>query len=255
MKTETSLSDRQVTEQSLLECEQRYERLLASVTDYVYVITFQSGRASSTSHSPGCKAVTGYAPSDFDAEPLLWHSMIHEEDRPAVLAQAERVISGETAASLEHRIAHRDGSIRWIRNTPVPRRDYQGRLVGYDGLVSDITERKRAESLFRALLESAPDSMVIVNQAGIIVLVNEQTERVFGYRREELHGQPVELLMPERFRHRHETLRRAFSADPHLRPMGVGSDLFGRRKDGSEFPALQCLVVPVNELAASTSGN
>ncbi len=94
----------------------------------------------------------------------------------------------------------------------------------------------RVEERFRGLLESAPDSMVIVNEDGEIVLVNSQTERLFGYDRYELLGQPVEMLVPERFRANHADHRRRYSAEPRIRPMGAGLDLFGLRKDGTEFP-------------------
>ena len=93
-----------------------------------------------------------------------------------------------------------------------------------------------AEARFRGLLEAAPDSVVIVDQGGAIQMVNRQTEVLFGYPREELLGQPVEVLLPERFRARHRGHRGTYSDDPHTRPMGVGLELFGRRKDGSEFP-------------------
>ncbi len=86
------------------------------------------------------------------------------------------------------------------------------------------------------LLESAPDGMVIVNFDGKIVVVNSQTEILFGYSREELIGQPVEILIPARFDRLHVKHRGSFFAEPHVRPMGTGLDLFGRRKDGIEFP-------------------
>ena len=86
------------------------------------------------------------------------------------------------------------------------------------------------------LLEYAPDATVIVDNDGIIRLVNSQTERLFGYYREELIGQPVETLIPQRHRTRHVGERTAYAADPHIRPMGLGLELFGLRKDGSEFP-------------------
>jgi PAS domain S-box-containing protein len=91
--------------------------------------------------------------------------------------------------------------------------------------------------LFRALLESVPDALVIVSSRGEIVLINAQTENLFGYRREELLGQPVELLVPERFRAAHSGHRQRFSIEPRVRPMGAEMVLYGRRKDGTEFPA------------------
>ncbi|MEI6393812.1 MAG: PAS domain-containing protein [Verrucomicrobiota bacterium] len=135
--------------QGIADVEQRYARLLASVTDYVYTVVVSQGRPVLTSHGPGCEAVTGYTSSEFDAEPFLWHRMIYHDDRPAVSAQAERVLKAETPSPLEHRIIHKDGRLRWIRNTPLPHKDDQGRLIAYDGLVSDITERKRAEVALR----------------------------------------------------------------------------------------------------------
>jgi protein-histidine pros-kinase len=102
--------------------------------------------------------------------------------------------------------------------------------------IRDITDRKKAEQKFKDLLEAAPDAMVIVNQAGEIVLINSQTERLFGYPRRELLGQPVETLVPARFRDKHPGHRGNFFSQPRPRSMGAGLELYGLRRDGSEFP-------------------
>jgi len=99
-----------------------------------------------------------------------------------------------------------------------------------------VTERKRAEVRIRLLVESAPSAMVMAGRQGKIVLVNSQTEKLFGYSREELIGQPVEILVPHRFRGAHPGYRAGFAAQPLARPMGAGRDLYAARKDGSEFP-------------------
>ncbi|MFI9150391.1 PAS domain S-box protein [Streptomyces sp. NPDC053367] len=102
--------------------------------------------------------------------------------------------------------------------------------------VRDVSERKAAEERFRGLLEAAPDAMVIVDDTGVIRLVNAQTEALFGYRREELLGNPVELLVPGRFRAHHTEHRDGYAHNQQVRPMGAGLDLYGLRKDGTEFP-------------------
>ena len=134
------------TKKALLDSEVRYQLLLESVTDYVYTVQVEDGRPVATSHGPGCVAVTGYTPEEYSANPFLWYLMIHEGDRQAVMEQAEAILSRKSAYPLEHRIIHKDGRVLWIKNTPVPRIDQQGNLVAYDGLVTDITDRKQAEA-------------------------------------------------------------------------------------------------------------
>jgi len=129
----------------------------------------------------------------------------------------------------------KDGSEFPVEISLSPLETEDGVLVS--SAIRDITERKRAEDKFRGLLESAPDAMVIVGENGRILLVNAQTERLFGYKREELLGKPIEALVPERFRHNHPSHRGGYFASPRPRPMGAGVDLFGLRKNGSEFAA------------------
>ena len=100
--------------------------------------------------------------------------------------------------------------------------------------IIDISERKRAEEQFRLVVESAPNAMILVNQSGQIILVNNQTEKLFGYTRKELFEKKLELLIPERFRRHHPDLRMNFFQQPQTRPMGAGRDLFGLKKDGTE---------------------
>ena len=102
--------------------------------------------------------------------------------------------------------------------------------------IVDISARKRLEERFRQVVESAPNAIVMIGSTGLIEMVNAQTERVFGYSRDELLGKPVEMLVPERYRPNHPGLRTSFFANPVSRPMGAGRDLYGLRKDGSEFP-------------------
>ncbi len=102
--------------------------------------------------------------------------------------------------------------------------------------VPAVEQHTNEDTRFRSLLESAPDAIVIVDAEGRIAIVNQQAEAVFGYGREELLGQPIELLIPSRFRQHHVAERREYTGAPHTRPMGAGLELYGQRKDGSEFP-------------------
>jgi PAS domain S-box-containing protein len=124
-------------------------------------------------------------------------------------------------------------SCEWY-NTPLV--DEAGKVLGVASLVQDVTERRRAEEKFRGLLESAPDGVVVADREGKIVLVNAQTEKLFGYGRQELLGQQIEMLLPERFRAKHPQHRSDFASRPEVREMGQGMELHGLRKDGTEFP-------------------
>lgn len=102
--------------------------------------------------------------------------------------------------------------------------------------IPDTTARGKGDGSFRSLLEAAPDAIVAATDEGKIVVVNAQTEKIFGYSRGELLGEQIELLVPERFRRAHPEHRKSFSKERQPRPMGTGLALFGRRKDGTEFP-------------------
>lgn len=110
----------------------------------------------------------------------------------------------------------------------------EGMLVS--AAIRDITERRKAEEKFRGLLESAPDAIVIVDEQGVIQLVNVQTEKMFNYDRGEMIGKPVELLLPDRYSQAHKGHRKSFFHSPKVRSMGEGRELYGKKKDGQEFP-------------------
>jgi PAS domain S-box-containing protein len=128
------------------EIEQRYAKLINYLTDYIYTVTIRDGIAIDTFHGPGCVAITGYTSDDYKKDPDLWYRMIHSKDRTKVLEQARLALLGQETDSVEHRIIHRDGTTRWIKNKIVITKNSDGIAVSYDGLINDITELKRAEA-------------------------------------------------------------------------------------------------------------
>jgi PAS domain S-box-containing protein len=137
-------------------------------------------------------------------------------------------------AELELYALRKDGSEFPVEISLSPMETEEDNLI--IAAVRDITDRKRAEEKFRGLLESAPDAVIVVDQQGVIQLINSQTEKMFGYDRLEIVGQMVEALVPKRFRKRHARHRDGYYGEHPVRPMGIGLDLFGLRKNGTEFP-------------------
>ncbi len=142
------ITDLKLAEDARRETDERYRRIVDTITDYVVSVKIQDGRAVETSHGAGCVAVTGYTAEELTRDPGLWTSLIVPEDRSAAEAQIRRVLSGEPTSPIEIRIVRRDGALRWVRYTPVIRTDPDGVRVAYDGVVQDITERRKLHEQF-----------------------------------------------------------------------------------------------------------
>ena len=216
------------------------ESLLEASTEYAIVAFDAEGRI--VSWNEGARRIYGYERSEVLGRS---HEVLHVE---------EDVRAGVPAAMLRDALEHgkwegtverirKDGTRFTARVVKTPRRDPAGNALGYLLISSDITDEVRlaleldaTQAYARSLLESAPDAMVIVNRAGEIQLANAETEQLFGYTREELMGQRVEMLIPERFHARHPSHRADFFSAPRARPMGADLELWGARKDGVEFP-------------------
>src|SRR5579862_9412861 len=200
-----------------------------------------SKEATKTTNLDGC--ITGWNPA---AEQLYGYRREEILGQPSsILAPAdllaenerltERVKSGERIHSFETTRRRKNGEQFFVSLSLSPIQSSKGDVLGVSVVARDITERYHAEMMFRIAVEAAPNAMVMVDSRGVIVMVNAQVEKLFGYARVELIGRSVDMLVPERYRSGHAVLREGFLERPQTRPMGGGRDLHGVRKDGSEF--------------------
>lgn len=181
--------------------------------------------------------MSGYARGELIGRPF--GTLQHPEDVVPVLQILTEVrMNRESEAPFENRLVRKDGNTVWVKTNFAAVKKGRGDqgLAFIVAVHEDITGRKRTEQYFQGVLEATPDALVMVDAQGKILLVNRQMEARFQYARHEILGQPIEMLIPERFRDQHPLHRAGYLLDPHVRPMGVGLELFGRRKDGSEFP-------------------
>lgn len=163
---------------------------------------------------------------------MLWP----EAERDGASRLLSRVAGGDRVSDVTTEVTCSDGSGLEVTISASPISGDGAGIVGVSLLLREGSRDRSPDQKFRAMLESAPDAIVIVGTDGRIVLVNRQTEVVFGYERDELLGQPIERLIPEEFRPRHGQHRALFFMKPNMRPMGAGLELHGERKDGTRFP-------------------
>jgi two-component system CheB/CheR fusion protein len=157
---------------------------------------------------------------------------VYEQLRPYV----EEALHGRQT-SFEGYVDYENGpGRRYVRTDYIPDRTETGKVVGLYIVKKDMTALKQAEEKFQAIVESAPDAMVLTDENGEIVLMNGQAERLFGHKRDDLIGKFVEALLPQSFRKKHVSHRASYLLEPESRPMGEGMELFGLRSDGSQFP-------------------
>ncbi len=197
------ITDRKRAEDAMLESEERYRRITEGLTDYLYTVRVQNGQAVSTTHGAACIVVTGYTAEEFSADPYLWIHMIFEEDRDLVCRHFSGILSGKCVPPIEHRIMRKDGQIRWVRDTPILQLDADSRLVSYDGLIKDITERKQAEDAvlvseirYRTLVENIPQKIFLKDLNFRYISVNEKFAHDLGIRPEEMVGKTDAELFP-----------------------------------------------------------
>ena len=189
----------------------------------------------------GAERLYGHREAEVQGRPV--ELLLPAERRAEMAAALERVRRRQTTERFEAEHVTRDGRRLHVFLTLSPIRDAPGTPIGISIVGRDIGVQKaaeealrRSEATSRAFLESASESIVITNAAGAIVRVNDKAEKMFGYERAELIGQPVEVLIPRRAREAHVAHRAGYMAAPRVRSMGRGLDLAGVKKDGTEFP-------------------
>ena len=213
--------------------EAQFGRLLESTPDGIILVN-PTGRI--VLGNSQAEKLFGYQPGELIGRPV--ESLIPERFRESHVGHRSgyfhKPLPRAMGAGLELYGLRKDGAEFPVEISLSPLRTDEETLVM--SAVRDISERRKADKKFRDLLEAAPDAIVIVDREGRIVLVNSQAERLFGYQREDLLHEPIEILVPERFRAKHPGHRQHYFAEPKVRPMGLGLELYGLHKDGHEFP-------------------
>ena len=182
--------------------------------------------------------ILGLDPEEHDTSLKTFFKLVEPEDLGKVKKAIENAMSGtiDSTIDVQYRINCPDGTQKNIHGFA---RMFENEHTGnrnFVGILHDITESKREEERFSSVLEALPVATVIVNETGRITMVNKEAEKIFGYDRDEMSGQHIEVLLPERYRVGHRSHRAGFFVEQRSRMMGEGLDLFARHKDGYEFP-------------------
>jgi len=236
------ITERKRIEDAVRRGEARFRLMVSSVKDYAILMLDPQGLVASWNE--GAQRLKGYT----EQEILGRHfSMFYPGDDVAAGRPDRELARAREQGRLEDEgwRLRKDGSRFWASVIITPMLDESGTLTGYSKVTRDITERKRSEERFRLVVEAAPNAMIMVDADGRITLVNAQTEKLFGYPREELIGQAVEMLVPMGNRHGHPDLRKGYFTQPQTRYMGVGRDLYGQTRDGRQVP-IEIGLNPIN---------
>ncbi|MGD9850566.1 MAG: PAS domain S-box protein [Nitrospirales bacterium] len=186
--------------------------------------------------SPHFYELLGYTPGEIPANLKTFKRLLHPDDYSNTFQALHDHFHTYAPFDIHCRLQTKPGDFRWFRNRGTVLRDSQSRPTRMAGSIQDITERKKTDEQFRLVVEAAPSGMIMIDQQGTIVLVNQLVTQLFGYPREEMLGHPVEMLIPGGFQPQHPAHRTQLLTQPQPRTIGNEEDLYGLRKDRSEFP-------------------
>lgn len=234
----SDITQRKDAETAIRESEARYRLLAENVTD---MITRSNRYGVLTYVSPSTEGLIGYTPQELLNKSVYTH--IHPDDIPWMQLLSRAVIEQKgSLPALTYRLRHKDGHYLWLETDSRTIYGPDGKMDEFISSTRNVTQRKMAEEAlrqseerFRLLVEAAPLAIILSNQVGEITLVNNQAEKLFGYKHSELVTQPIEILIPVMARDKHSHHRSAYHTSPH-RIMGAGMELFGQHKNGQQFP-------------------
>jgi PAS domain S-box-containing protein len=218
----------------LVEANQSLKQMAAIVEYSNDAIVSLNLEGCITSWNPAAERLYGRRADDILGCPIAVLAPAGLPDEMSTLV--ERVKRGEDIHSFETAGVRKSGKQFSMHITLSTIKNESGEIQGTSLIARDVPERRRTEEMLRLTVEATPNAMVMTDDQGKIVLVNSQTEKLFGYLREELLGEIVEILVPHKYRDKHPAQRAAFMRAPGIRAIGTGRDLYGLRKDGSEFP-------------------
>jgi len=230
---EREVEERRRAEEEAIAKEERFRAFVESVEDYAIYMIDPKGVVLSWNH--GAERLKGYS-----AEEIVGQNFARfytEEEQAEGKPRRALAIAAETGRFQgEGWRVRKDGSLFLANAVMRPIRDASGALRGFSKVTRDLTESREMEARFQLLLESAPNAIVIANRAGNIDYVNAEAERLFGYQRAEIAGQPVSALMPARFREEKNTFLEKILGDSRAPAPSSPQECYGLRKDGGEFP-------------------
>ena len=230
--THVDITERKNAELALLESERRFREMADSAPVMIWMSgldkrcfyfnkTWSDFRGRTVEEEAGNEFIKGLHPDDLDTSLKIYSNAFNARE----------------SFCMDYRLCRHDNEYRWIQDNGRPRFDSQGKFLGYISSCVDVTERKTAEQYFRIMVEASPNALLLVDERGKIIIVNEQLEKLFGYEPNELIGKLVEELVPTDRRHQHVDDREMYLKHPVPREIGKGRTVFGQKKDGSSFPA------------------